>query len=374
MPPLNDAAFKIKSLGVFMDKRKIGILTFHDADNLGAVLQAYALQTVLETKFNTKTPDDVEIIDYRCDAVEKTKKVSISSLKSLVKALPMKYYYAVKHRSFERFRKNRLKLSAKYTRSDISCCANEYDIFIAGSDQVWNLECSGNDYTYFLDFASDKKKLCSYAASIGNYRFSDGEKENFSLLLKRFHSLSVREENAVELLKDMGLNSVSLHADPVMLLDKSEWFKIASKRIIKNNYVFVYMIKEDSKLLEDAKAYAKKNNLKLVCNKSSLKFIQNGSPEDFISWIYYADAIFTNSFHGTAFSLIFNKALSADIHVGDKTNTRIYDVLKTADALNCVCKFNNTAFLPENTEKTTAVLCSLKQQGTDYLERICTEY
>lgn len=356
-----------------MEKKKIGILTFHDADNLGAVLQAYALQTVLETKLNTKTPYDVEIIDYCCDAVEKTKKVSLSSKKAIIKALPMKCYYAIKHRGFKRFRKNRLKLSEQYTKNTVTSCADKYDIFIAGSDQVWNLECSGNDYTYFLDFASDEKKLCSYAVSIGNYNFSDEEKAKIQSFLKRFNTLSVREENALKLLKSVGLHSVSIHSDPVMLLDKTEWLEIASKRIIKNNYVFVYMIKEDSKLLEEAKAYAKKHNLKLVCNKSSLKFIQNGSPEDFISWIYYADAVFTNSFHGTAFSLIFNKALSADIHVNNKVNTRIYDVLKNANALNCVCGFNQTAHMPENAEKTASVLTGFKQQGTDYLNRICAE-
>lgn len=364
-----------------MDKKKIGILTFHNADNLGAVLQAYALQTVLESKLNTETPNDVEIIDYYCDAVENTKKVSVKSPKALIKALPMKCYYSIKHKGFERFRKNRLRLSQKYGKNSIWECADKYDIFIAGSDQIWNLECSGNDYTYFLNFVmdsvssfeSDKKrnvKLCSYAASIGNYSFSDSEKNDIKAFLKHFDALSVREEKAAELLNGMGLNPVSLHADPVMLLDRDEWLNIASKRINKKPYVFVYMIKDDQKLLNEAKAYAQKHGLELICNKSSLKFIQNGSPEDFISWIYYADAIFTNSFHGTAFSLIFNKALSADVRVGDKINTRIHDILEKANSLNCVCNFDAEVNLPENAD---AMLDSLKRCGTDYLRRICAE-
>ena len=129
-----------------MTGERIGILTFHEADNQGAVLQAYALQTFL-----TMSGKKAEIINYSCAEVMRTKHAKKSD--GRLKYILMTAYYRMKGLKFDSFRKKRLALSKPYDSGNITYACNKYNAIIAGSDQIWNLECSGNDYAYFLDFA-----------------------------------------------------------------------------------------------------------------------------------------------------------------------------------------------------------------------------
>ena len=349
-----------------MSRKKIGILTFHNADNLGAVLQAYALQTTLEKKYNCPT----EVIDYLCNEVEATKKVKINSIKGICKAIPLKCYYFIKHRGFKRFRKEYLVCSEKsYTKNTINNCIDDYDIFITGSDQIWNLECSGYDDTYFLDFVPENKKRYSYAASIGNYKYKSNEQKHINDLLSRFNSISVRENSAIQKLKEMGVSDIAVHSDPVILLDSGEWKSVMGKRIIKDNYVFVYLIQEDVNVIESAQAYAKKYNLKVIINKKSPEFILHGSPQEFLSWIYFAESVFTNSFHATAFSLIFNKKLGADVELRDgRTNNRILELLNSVEAENCILRKDN---IDVKAGYNNELFLDMRRNAFEYLNSIC---
>ena len=241
-----------------------------------------------------------------------------------------------------------------------------YDIIICGSDQIWNLGCSGNDYNYFLDFVADDVIKISYAASLGLHEFSEQEEHALYPILNKFKYISIREKNSLKNMKFISKH-IDVVPDPVFLLEKEEWDEITPDRIVKGDYVLVYLIQEDVNVMNEARLYAKANNLRLISNKTSLNFMLHNSPEQFLSWIKHADCIFTNSFHGTALSLIFNKNFKADIQLrGNKINNRINDLLtevKVKDAViggNCEVDYNVV-----NKE-----ILRMREAGIRYLDRI----
>lgn len=305
---------------------KTGILTYHKANNLGAVLQAYALQKTLNENLN----QNAEIIDYDNGNFSEYGKNIIKNV-----------YYFIKSKGFNNFRKNKLILSKKYNKGNIIDANKEYSSIITGSDQVWNLSCSKNDYNYFLEFVNDNVKRIAYAASVGNYKYNLEELKSIEKELRKFYKISIREQDSLKIFKNMNLD-ISITPDPVFLLKKEEWMKIVPKRLYKKKYIFVYLIQEDVNVMKAAEQYAKENNCEIISNKKNIKFILNNSPEKFLSWIYYADAIFTNSFHGTAFSLIFEKKLGADICLKNgKINNRIENILKSTSNEKCIIEGKN---------------------------------
>lgn len=144
---------------------RICILTFHRAQNYGAVLQAYALQKKIEELGYT-----CDILDYRCEKIENSYKlfgVKSPSPKNVVSMLLHLPFNIKKEKSFAKFRKQFLRISEEiYTRQNIANSNKEYDVFIVGSDQVWNGDLTGVDRTYFLDFVKERKTKIAYAASV----------------------------------------------------------------------------------------------------------------------------------------------------------------------------------------------------------------
>ena len=347
----------------------LGILTYHNADNLGAVLQAYALQRVLEQDSDISA----EIIDYRCAAIEATKYVRKDGrAASGIRTLPRAVYYWIKRRGFQKFRRKYLKCSGQmYDLKTIASSNHVYDAFITGSDQVWNPKCSGCDDTYLLDFVSDGRKKYSYAASIGSYRFHEHTANRCRDMLKSFDGISVREASAREELSRIGIENVQICPDPVLLLTEEDWKAIMPGRLCKQKYVLVYQILPDSRITKMAEAYAKKHHCKVIHNKKSLEFILHNSPAYFLSWIYYADCVFTNSFHGTAFSLLFEKPLCADVKMADgRVNDRVQELLEAAGAEKCALCDNQADVFAAHSK---AALSDMRKNGQQYLRKLCGE-
>lgn len=323
-----------------MKNKKVGILTFHDADNLGAVLQAYALKSVIEKECGAFA----EIVDYKCKKITDTKYVQKGTgIKSFIKYVPMSVYYKIKRRGFKKFRKEQLGCSKiSYNKETVKEIENDYNIFITGSDQVWNPECSGDDSTYVLDFVSNNAKKYSYAASIGNYDITKANNE-WIKSIEAYSGVSVREKSALEQLKELGINA-QVHTDPVMLLSREEWETVMSKPLLKEKYVLVYLVLPDVNVMKKATEYAKEHNCRIISNKKSIEFIMHNSPSEFLAWINNAEYVFTNSFHGTAFSLIFDKPLYADTEMSDgSVNKRVKDLLDTAKSENLIDEMKSSA-------------------------------
>jgi coenzyme F420-reducing hydrogenase beta subunit len=290
-------------------KVKIGVITFQRALNYGALLQAYALQ-----QFLTKEGYDPNLIDYYPTTFKNERKlINFSSLGQLTKSLIKFPMYKKKVDAFNRFLK-KCNITKIYRSSiELEKLNKEYDLFISGSDQVWNSKWNFNDPNYFLSFA-DVDKRYSYAASIGNNMMSDIQEEIIKEKLNSFSKISLREESTSKWLKDiLPNNDIETNIDPTLLLSKDEWLKITLKNKEKP-YLLIYMLENNGDLLDFAKKEAKRRNINIIQIKDvfknedpEIKFASCISIERFVTLFANADFIVTNSFHGLAFSTIMEK-------------------------------------------------------------------
>ena len=310
---------------------RIGILTFSNAFNLGAALQAYSLQKALAEMGN-----DAELIDYRCPAIEAMHKMRPVfhlriGMKLRIYNLVYNMVFIPRRIRYIRFR-GYSKRSKVYSKETITETNGKYDLFITGSDQVFNLKLTGNDTTFFLDFVEKGKKV-AYAGSMGAYQMEN--KEQYLAYMNSFDSLSVREKTSADLLKSESGISVDVMPDPVFLHSGEEWKNLCGvkdKKALK--YVLIYALFEDKDLYEIAGRVARKYGMRIVAITKVLRplckvdrVIRNAGPREFIELIANAAYVVTNSFHGTAFSLIFEKQFM--ILLPPTAPDRIIDLLNT---------------------------------------------
>lgn len=289
---------------------KIGILTFHCAHNYGAVLQAYALQEYLRSQGY-----EVRIIDYRPEAlVSYYKLFNIRYCLSLKTFLSKVLLYPVAKKraaNFERFIRSQLHLE----RIAMDSSDNDFDVFVFGSDQIWNPKIlRGFDPVYWGQFEAAKgRTLITYAASMGKTVLTLQEGEFIRNAISAFHALSVRELSLKQLLMPFIDKPITVVADPTLLLGSACWDKIALKpRFAQKPYVLVYQVVKDSDTWRIASHIAKQIGGEIVELKAALSLLhqspyQCASPEDFVGYFKYATCVVTTSFHGTAFSVIFRK-------------------------------------------------------------------
>lgn len=303
----------------------IGIVTFHASHNHGSMLQAYATQQTL-----SKMSYESEIINFRMKsqkeyyALYQTKYGAMRFFRGLL-LLPIHRARMEREKKFERFLNSRYRLSPEelHTYTDLQSVKDRYDIFLSGSDQIWSnripeLVGSDVDYSgvYFLDFTPDNAKRVAYASSIGEATAEDLKSK--LQLLDRFADISTREKYGADILEKVTGRNIKTVVDPTFLLNGDQWRQVATKeRPIRNRYLFLYTLKGIRPGQKWAKAltnFAKKHELEVVCVSPffpivypKVKCLVNVGPEDFLSLIDHADLVFTDSFHGTAFSINLNK-------------------------------------------------------------------
>ena len=293
---------------------KAGIMTFHTALNYGAVLQAYALNKTL-----IDNGVDAEIIDYRAPFNEKrfaSKKVRyFLNIRNLYSVLFCNSYQRHNKQVFDDFINKYLRLSKPiYNQEELGTMVNLYDKFIVGSDQVWNLACTESDDSYFLPFINAKSKKNSYAASIGYTQFPESERAHYKALIETFNKISVREKSAVKAIKEITGRDVSLVLDPTLLLTKEKWSALFSNEgCRKDKFLLLYLMSEDRVLIQFAKKLAKQKNLKIIYitqrffKLSGVINQRDVSIPQWLSLFHEAEIVVTNSFHGLAFSINFDK-------------------------------------------------------------------
>jgi hypothetical protein len=301
---------------------KIGILTFHWADNYGAVLQAYALSNCIKS---IATEDNIEIINYvSVDNVKiyypfvfRSDKFS-EICKEIIRGLKNYPRWFKKHLGYNAFR-DKMPISKRYSREQLLSSENDYDIWITGSDQVWNTEIVGRDYEiYDLSFVKMKKK-CSYAASSGEIDADSNEIQKKLLDdIEKLDLISVREKTTKEYLASKTMRPISWVIDPSLLIESTLWREMAGcNRIYKRKYLFVYYISIDPKIITLAKSISKMLGLDIVVCGYAKEFkgkayqYKSASPKDFLNLIMNADFVLASSFHATAFSIIFEKQFIA---------------------------------------------------------------
>ncbi len=305
---------------------RIGIITFHRAYNMGAVLQTYALQTYLKNKGY-----EVDIINYHINETKRLyhvfdyKKSDIKVVdyfKKNIRKMEINTFERNKlsfHKKYDYFINNVLKIHGLYSNiMDLRNMNTKYDVLICGSDQIWNSLLSGLNPIYFLDFGNESIKKISYAASVGVSEIDESEKQVFQRYLKNLDYISVRETDAKEILKDLTQKQIEVVIDPSQLLESKDYQNIITYPKIKQKYILFYVkkIKDEkifNKAIKIAEKVSKLLNLPIIHNSENkifsneIKNIQYCGPEEILGYISNAEFVITNSFHATSFSLIFHK-------------------------------------------------------------------
>ncbi|MGN8786412.1 polysaccharide pyruvyl transferase family protein [Blautia sp. HCP3S3_D9] len=304
---------------------KIGIITFHASDNCGSMLQAYALQTILEKKYKCET----EIIDFSSKGQRQMyslwdTKLRPRIIKSNLKAIP--YWKSIKRMKFDykEFSETNFHLTEKkYKNNDeLFELKEKYDIVIAGGDQVWNIRCRDTDLAYFLNFVGKSSKV-AYSPSLGAVNINQyaSDPSVYKKLLEKFDYLSVREPNGQKWLEELIGRKVPIIADPTMLLTKEQWLKSLNVKStgIKGKFIFYYAFSYSNTVLnERLSKVANEMGMKVVVlekkawsvnhlDEYKIELFERSGPLAFIELMNEAEAVVTDSFHGTLFSALFNK-------------------------------------------------------------------
>lgn len=303
--------------------KKVATITFHNAANVGAILQAYALQQSLK-----KMRVEAELIDYRNSYIEnKYSPFSLprndTSVKGRIKVLLISPIRALRNQRFKKFIRENINTSSRASKeSDFSKLNHTYDIFFVGSDQVWNPYHTGSvDGRFFLDFVTDPRKKKSYAASFGLTNLPLEYHEQYSSLLANFSDISVREQSATSIVKSLTGNQATVVLDPVYLLDKQAWKDMSVRPKAKTGqYLLIFCVNGlTDELLQHSFTLAKAESLEIVYlasrprRISGIKTVWNLAPKEFLGYIYNASHVVTDSFHAMSFSIIFHKDFSLQI-------------------------------------------------------------
>lgn len=294
---------------------KIGILTFHWATNYGAVLQAFALSHYLEMNGY-----DVEIIRYE-PAKYMTSFRNIFYVRSLSGFKDYIYKMRIEKR-IRSFRQSYLHLSNSVSSSqnELSKNTHIYDCVIVGSDQIWNQSFTrAEGPVYYLDFLGNKVKKIAYAASFGTVNLEDSVRALIQKHICDFNALSVREYSGKDIVRSFGLD-VQVVCDPVFLLPSSNYKRFISKSCKKT--VFVYMLKNDKEKWRKA-LNSFFDNYEIVTNGEENCF----TVEEWLSLIHNSDLVVTDSFHCTAFCLLFNTSFYSVNILGSGMNDRLNTLL-----------------------------------------------
>ena len=298
---------------------KIAVITLHRVYNYGSALQAYATQRVLENLGH-----DVQIIDYITEQRTKkriflapSKSGALHGIRGLAYRCAKVFSLILKEMTFGSFVRKNLRLTCKYvTAQDLETMPQKADVYITGSDQTWNSDYNeGVDRGFFLDFLPENARRISFVASFGKNELSADEVEQTRKYISRYCALSVREEQACKILAALGRKDAVQLIDPTLQISKDAWCALASKRLVKKPYLILMLLyNEDNHATEFARKIADEKGLKLV--KISWEMLKpqmvdqlftHRSPSDFLSLFQHADFVVTNSFHGVAFSINFEK-------------------------------------------------------------------
>lgn len=331
---------------------KASVITLHTVDNYGSVMQTYATQQILK-----KCGYDVEFVDYwRRDNLPQsraermlegstlqklkplwginnfTRKATVSILKSVLEKQKSPMW---------RFLEEKVQLTKVryYSYEELEANPPVADVYITGSDQVWNsIWNQGIDRSYFLDFAPAGKPRIAFSASIGREQLDTEEIPETKRLLEKYSAISVREQSAVELLASMDIES-TLVLDPTLMLEAEEWRKLATKQKREKPYILIYQLNPNPQMDQYAGQLAQKRGWDVIRigfgrsdRRKGGKCVMLPSVEEFLGLFCDAACVLTDSFHATAFSLNLGSDFISVLP--GRFGTRIESILKLTGTEN----------------------------------------
>ena len=345
---------------------KAAVITRHGISNYGSLLQAMATQQVIEDLGHT-----CEIIDYiRNDESYMQHEKTLLKRKPEWNDNPVKrmMYLAVRQpagiaagKYFEKAQKKYLHLSKRYTTwEQLDRDRPKADVYITGSDQVWGpVENGSYDSSYCLSFTEESDRRIAYAASFGHTDMTPELENYYKKWLSRYESIAVREDSAVEILRNMGIQAVQV-LDPTLLLDASYWSRY-TQPIREGKYLLIYQLHNDRRLDEYAEKAAASTKLPLIRISASLhqisrkgKFVWLPETGQFLSYIKNAECLITDSFHGTAFAINFHTPF-VEVLPDNNTGTRNMSILKMTGLTDRILtNVNDTALAERKIDYTEA--------------------
>ncbi len=360
---------------------KIGILTFHCAENYGAVLQCYATQEFLKSKGH-----EVSVIDYRPDYLLSPYRVFyfrrflchnplkgiINLFKELIH-LPKRCY---RRRAFRKFCQHHLQLTDIITRDTIP---STFEGYVVGSDQIWNTNITeGFDDVYFCNFPfpKEKRRYVAYAASMGRAELVHNEARDYMCnALNQLDAISVREYDLLALLQPLSARPIPQVLDPTLMVNPQIWDKFVGQPLISRKYVAVYEVRMDKNVRRIAADLAKQIGGEVVVidswfalhHKEHHKAV---SPENFVNVIKHAACVVTTSFHGTAFSVVFNRPFYT-VRQNDWVDSRAQSLLETLHLEErMVDKHATPVYSSIDYTGTNVILEALRDQSQEFLQKV----
>lgn len=340
---------------------KVGIITMHRVLNLGSALQAFALQ-----RFLSANGIESEIIDYEFPPKRNLLyRINIGLRVAVYRLRAGTFFKKTTKSYFKDFYKNFFQLSRhKYPYSDIRETNDIYDVFLTGSDQVWNPVWTQDDTNFLLSFADDGKLKFSYAASFAINSIPDKYKNIYKNLLNRYKYISVRENSGVDIVKELTGKQADLVLDPTLLLAKEDYGALSRRSTVHFDepFILVYILNYMYN------PYPEINNIiKNVHNGLGGKVVYIGSgkfsaysndcicvdnlgPCEFVWLFEHASFIITTSFHGTAFASLFHKPLISVVKSKNDTDGRMPTLLKLIGGENSIIEYNAEDFHLDNPE------------------------
>lgn len=362
-----------------MTKRKTATVTWIKYQNFGTYLQAYALQQViLSLGFQNEILDDSSV------GYEKKKYTLKRIAKNLYflikKSILFNFYFQRRSsiKSYQHFRKKYLRINENV--SSLGLIADKYDMFICGSDQIWfPSENIFNPY-YYLNFT--QKKKIAYAPSIGTTVYPEYFKFIVKPLLEQFSFLSVREKEGADILAEFLNKPVTTVVDPTLLLAKSHWERFITDTDQKReDYILCYFLTPNEWYLDYIKKFAARKKLPVKIFATHDKYINwkdllFAGPEEFLNAIYKSTYLFTDSFHGSIFSILFEKRFYTfqRFKEGSKFNQNsrvrnLFRLLELEDYFLGVDDFEKIDSLPfPDYQKVKMLLEQYRQESITYLK------
>lgn len=359
---------------------KIGILTFPNSTSYGAVLQMYALYRAVE-----KLGHEAEIINYQntyMKAEGHTQAIRrAGALHKKLRLWARRIVHVRQTLVFRRFEK-KMAMHPEHPFSDpkkLAEISRRYQKVICGSDQVWNPGITQNDMSYFLDFCGEKTERVSYAPSFGIAEFSQDFQERIRRETEKFRHLSVREREGKQLLESLLGREIPLVLDPTFLLTKEEWTELEKKYpTAEEGYILYYTVFSSRRLFRFCLDLAEKSNKKVVIvggnplrqlrNKNAaVRYAWDLAPEEWLYLLHHASCVVTNSFHGTAFSIHYEKDFY--LEYSSDTNSRLEQIVRISGLENRVVGADgDAAEEPIDYVTVNRRLAEMREQSLSYLK------
>ncbi len=328
--------------------KSVGLMTCY-INNYGACLQAYALQSTIE-----KLGYECKIIRYT--PVEDIKKPTLSKavyrlIRDVYRIFKHKDYIKqlAKRRKFVMFKREYLCFGRQNYNTIESLYKNcpEFDVFVCGSDQLWNplIHNNKNNEAYFLDFVPGNKGRIAYAPSFGISQFPDNCMAELKSLLSKFHYISVRESSGADIVEEAIGKRPRVVLDPTLLLSKVQWEKVFKRVEVNKPYILCYLFSNQEYICNFVRHVWQLTGYDVIVlpfadidKEKKYKKLYNVGPNEFLWLISNAQLVITDSFHATAFSINFNTpfySLLRNIQgESNNMNTRIYNMLEIAGLQN----------------------------------------